>query len=252
MTHKNRELEDVVKKLSHSYLFPYSPAHMEEIATPNMNGKKDVTSLKNKLRFIKKLSKCYEYFPSQGKTIIKREDPKECYKRVTDQYHKNKNIECMEAELLQKFKDTDPEGSISSRVSNKGDSVLLEKKFDEELSNFLLHDKYLRRFYDDHITETVINNFKNNLNEQNHGIKERVLELAFNYLEYIRYKPEKIQKSRSRMHDCTHAIYATKSDFFVSDDKRFLAKIRAVYKYFSIETKVLNIDDFISTFIKKA
>jgi len=79
------------------------------------------------------------------------------------------------------------------------------------------------------------------------SVIERAIEIAMNFLEEIRYRPEHIKKSRSRIHDVTHSIYATGCEFLVTHDKRFHHKVKAVYRYFDIPTKVLTLDEFIAT-----
>ena len=55
-----------------------------------------------------------------------------------------------------------------------------------------------------------------------------VLEHSFNYianwLEMIGYYRESEDKSRSRLHDVSHIIYASYSDLFVSNDKKLIKK----------------------------
>jgi len=80
---------------------------------------------------------------------------------------------------------------------------------------------------------------------RSHQLLERTVEMAFNFLEEIRYRPEKVAKSRSRIHDVTHAIYAASADYLVSHDDKFLLKAKVVYSYFGIKTKVVSLDDFI-------
>jgi len=76
-------------------------------------------------------------------------------------------------------------------------------------------------------------------------VLEHVFEILMNYLEEIRFRPEDVKKSRSRMHDVTHAIYATKADIFVTGDDRFYHKVRVAYNFLGVPTKVLFLDDFL-------
>ncbi|EKP0259063.1 hypothetical protein JFQ93_000260 [Aeromonas sobria] len=79
-----------------------------------------------------------------------------------------------------------------------------------------------------------------------HDILERILELIFFFLEKIRYKPEPIENYRSRIHDVSHAIYASKCKYFISSDKRFIAKCKAAYDFLNIKTQVFLYSEFSS------
>lgn len=48
------------------------------------------------------------------------------------------------------------------------------------------------------------------------------------------------------MHDVTHCIYATGCDQFVTHDKRLNDKVRAVYRYFGVPTRVLTLEEFVA------
>lgn len=250
MENRNPALKKLVYALKKDFIFPYSPAHMEEMAVPNMRSGNDKVKLKNKLRFIEDLSKKYEFFPSSGtgKTLLKREKPKACYERVITYYRLNDFIEENEEQMLKDYKLRDPNGDLSSSASNKGVDILFNDIYDNELIGRMLSDEGLSNEYGRKLNSDDIKSLKSNFYEKPHGVKERVLELVFNYLEYIRYKPEKVKKSRSRMHDCTHAIYASNANAFVSDDAKFLSKVKAVYNYLSIETEVLSTSEFLETF----
>jgi hypothetical protein len=68
---------------------------------------------------------------------------------------------------------------------------------------------------------------------------EHVFEVIFNYFEEIRYKPDAAKKSRSRMHDVSHAIYAAHSDYFVTNDGNFASKALVAYTYLGVPTQVV-------------
>ena len=80
---------------------------------------------------------------------------------------------------------------------------------------------------------------------KSHAVLEHVFEILMNYLEEVRFRPEEVKKSRSRMHDVTHAIYATKAEIFVTGDDRFYHKIKVAYHYLNVLTKILSLEEFI-------
>ncbi|MFW0884362.1 hypothetical protein ACMCNP_04835 [Candidatus Acidulodesulfobacterium sp. H_13] len=65
----------------------------------------------------------------------------------------------------------------------------------------------------------------------------------FDFIESIGYKTDGIKKYRSMMHDVTHAIYGTKSDIFITNDKKFKLRLEAIYIYIEVPTKVFLLRD---------
>ncbi len=255
MKKTNIHLNSTIRKLHSKCTFPYSPAHIEEIATPMMHGKTTIETTNARLAYIKELSKKNEIFPSphitiKGKMSMIKESPSECYKRVTDQYERNPKLEEDERKLLEEYKARDPDGAIAIEVSNYGDSVLSRPEFDQSLREKVISDYGMIHFLGRRLSNTDFDHLKENLLTYDHEIVERVIELTLNHLEFIRYKPESIKKHRSRMHDSTHAIYATYADNFVTSDERFMHKLRAVYHYFSIKVNVYHQDEFIRIYNK--
>lgn len=229
--------------------FPYSPAHLEEIAVPIMKEQKTGNALEavialgnSKINNLSVMTKNLELAPREGlSTIFKRELPIDCLRRVITYYNWNDKVERQEEQFLQKCKDSDPFGDIANKISNFPTSFLCDTEFGEKLDTKLRSDLMC-------ITEAnkvKITSFKWPFIGRSHQLLERTLELSFDFLEEIRFKPEKVSKSRSRMHDVTHAIYATSADYLISNDDRFIAKTKAVYNYFKIKTKVISLDEFI-------
>ncbi|MED5597205.1 hypothetical protein [Janthinobacterium sp. P210006] len=230
--------------------FPYSPAHLEEIAVPIMQNHKDKKPLDSvltlgseKLNSLSELTNNLALAPQREKcTTFIRENPIECIKRVMINYDLNENIEIMEEAFLQKCKDLDPTGKIANRISNLPINFLNETHYGKDLE-LKLHFDLLAAIS---ARKARVTEFRWPYISTSHQLLERTLEMAFNFLEEIRYKPEKVSKSRSRMHDVTHAIYAASTDYLVSGDDRFLSKTKVVYKYFGIETNVISLDEFLN------
>lgn len=57
-------------------------------------------------------------------------------------------------------------------------------------------------------------------------------------------KDKKLRKTNSGIYDVTHAIYGTYCDYFVTLDKRFLKRIKAIYYYLGIKTKCVTWEEF--------
>jgi hypothetical protein len=229
--------------------FPYSPAHLEEIAVPIMKCHKDQAPLDSvlklgseKLHSLSKLTANLALRPQNEKrTIFIRENPIDCLKRVITYYDLNEDVERNEEAFLRKCKESDPTGERANRISNLPTNFLRETDFGKDLE--------LRFYFDPSAAiaarKAKVTEFRWPYIARSHQLLERTLEMAFNFLEEIRYKPEKVSKSRSRIHDVSHAIYAASADYFVSRDEKLILKTQVVYNYFGIKTRVIHLDDFI-------
>ena len=94
--------------------------------------------------------------------------------------------------------------------------------------------------------KSIYNNEKYNNIKYSHSRIEQVITTLLSVLEKIGYQSEGRNKSRSMMHDNTHAIYATKADYFIINDNRYRKKVKAIYNFLEIPTIVLNIEEFLS------
>lgn len=71
---------------------------------------------------------------------------------------------------------------------------------------------------------------------------ERLIELLFQFLYKINYFKEKNKKSstyRSKVFDVTHCIFATQMDYFVTADKRLFYKMKVIFDFLDIKTKLI-------------
>ena len=78
--------------------------------------------------------------------------------------------------------------------------------------------------------------------------KEVIIGKILNCMEEAGYNQEEKNHSASltgRMHDVSHDIYASSSNYFVTNDKRLSKKVIATYMRLDIPTKILNIDEFV-------
>lgn len=243
----NPELEAKVKSLSDRHIFPYSPAHLEEVATALMQPKflkldDPKRFFSRKLDSISEISGNRELYPSDdGPITMKAEYPIKCLGRVLRYYDSNPGIEANEARMLEIYKAADTDGGVANRMSNLPVDFLLNTEHGEKLHQRLHSDlDFLVRCrthcVDDLTWPSISKHFP---------VLERALELSLNFLENVRYRPEQVVKSRSRMHDVTHCIYASNCEQFVTQDKRLYDKVRAVYLYFGIPTRVLTLQEFL-------
>lgn len=70
------------------------------------------------------------------------------------------------------------------------------------------------------------------------------ISFLFDILEVVGYYPERKTGFRSRMHDVTHAIYASQADYFIIEDKKFKKKCESVFHFLRIPTRILSYSEF--------
>lgn len=89
---------------------------------------------------------------------------------------------------------------------------------------------------------------KNNALADSHHKKEGVITVILNLMEKAGYWQEDknhVATLIGRMHDVTHAIYATGAKHFVTNDFRFAKKVTATYLFLGIPTRVMSTKQFI-------
>lgn len=242
------DLHRKIEQLRLDYKVPYSPAHIEEVATALMQPKPDASSFLDALKLshrrlqsISEITSNVELLPNDsGPTLERIESPWECFIRVIKHYDVNQVIESREEIMLAAFKATDANGELANRNSNLPNDFLSDPKHESDIKLKLYFDVPLALA----ARKVGVSEIKWPEISRSHALTERTLELVMNHLEEIRYRPEKVSKSRSRMHDVTHAIYAASTDYLVSNDPRFLEKARVAYQYLGIKTKVLSLERF--------
>jgi len=243
------DLQAKVEALSDRYKFPYSPAHMEDIASAlaypsTLELIDQLPAVSRKLDNVSRISRNIELFPTDyGPMILKEEHPLECFRRVLLHYDINPIIEENEGQMLASFKDGDPDGKVANRVSNLPDDFLLDSDHGRLLELKLYSDSNLLITCKVH----AVKSFTWPEISGHFPVLERAIEVAMNFLEEVRYRPESVSKSRSRMHDVTHCIYASGCQQFVTNDKRLYDKVKAVYRYFCVPTRVLTLEEFVAS-----
>ncbi|WET50781.1 hypothetical protein PYS58_06520 [Chryseobacterium indologenes] len=78
---------------------------------------------------------------------------------------------------------------------------------------------------------------------------------AYLLLDLIGFKPDRLPKPTDSLKnirtDVEHAFYASRCDYFVTNDKNLAVKAKVLYKEFAVETQVLMSDQLISEISKK-
>lgn len=256
------EFEDLYNKilsLKKAYIFPYSPGHIEEVATiyrQNTSTKNIDERVGKIINTISHISGNNEILPTPfGKNIIKKEDPKICLKRVIDQYgitlwaeHHDKNLayrinkealaEIEAEEDIIPFIDLREQHGIESKVIG---NITPEDIFKQE--NVI-------SFFKSNVPNFDLVNLMGSTWKEIEGNGEKIaiiIERLMKGLYKIGYKSDKKKKYRSSMHDITHAIYATDCDYFVTNDIKtgYLDRVKAIYHFLQIPTQVISMEDFL-------
>jgi len=220
---------------------------MEEIATglaqaSSGDAEDRLVSVSRKLNSVSRISRDVELFPADsGPMVLKVEPPLDCFRRVVMHYDRNPIVEANEEQMLASFKDGDPQGKRANTMSNLPEDFLIDSDYGEDLRMKLHFDHDLPFRCKVH----GVKGFTWPEISRHYPVLERTIELAMNFLEDVRYRPEQVAKSRSRMHDVTHCIYATGCQQFITNDKRLYDKVRAVYRYFGVPTRVLMLEEFL-------
>lgn len=251
--HDNKEpkIRLHIDKLKGAYRFCYSPAHLEDIGSSLMwyrgrnkaEAKRIAKQTINKAITISKITGDLEIFPGTGSEPAKfiREFPTRCLDRVLKHADRNYFLDPREREMLESFKAQDPKGETSNVMANMPVDFLSRPEYEKPLleklkSSLSLAEKCARAGITNYMWESI---------SKSQEVMEHVFEVVFNHLEEIRYKPDAVKKSRSRMHDVSHAIYAAHADYFVTNDGGCASKARVVYSYLGVPTEVVNYLHFI-------
>lgn len=75
--------------------------------------------------------------------------------------------------------------------------------------------------------------------------RHNVVNILLKVLERAGYYADPFDKLRSHLHDVSHAIYAAAADVFVTGDERYAKRVRAVYHFLGLKTRVVLTGDFI-------
>jgi hypothetical protein len=84
---------------------------------------------------------------------------------------------------------------------------------------------------------------------KSHHQKEIIITLILNVMEKAGYNQEEKNHEATltgRMHDISHAIYASRAKYFVTNDIRFSKKVIATYMKLKISTRVITTEEFLT------
>lgn len=225
-----------LKKINSEYQFVYSPAHLEELA--NSIRQKDFkydSNIEKDLKYLSDLTNNVEFLPNfQEGIIIGSECPNRPLERVIKDFDGTILSEQMEQDFLENRELIREELSLKIKGSNII-GILMSSKAEKLLEKEMWYIDY-KNFSE----KTLFwEKYKNN-----HNFLFTSLPYIVNVVELLDNNPEPSRKYRSHLHDTTHMIYATKSDIFVTNDSRLNNKVKEIFNFLGVETKVLNHEEF--------
>lgn len=240
----------------------YSPAHIEEIAVSLKRHNYPLEKTKEKLDFLSSLTNNIELLPFMRNDVrvienlglyLCEEHPENCYERVVAKYENNDLAEQMEEEFLTEASEKNVYGNDPIIMNDTAPEIVLsEPIYDLSIKENLFMTLLSTKIYSkDQIRELMgfspeLTGFRFALIKTDFSVIETAMQIVFNQLELIRYRPEKQKKYRSRLHDVSHAIYAAYCDYFITEDSKLSYKAKATYAYLKIDTVVTDINGLTS------
>ncbi|WP_079882874.1 hypothetical protein [Vibrio parahaemolyticus] len=242
---RTNEFEDLSRKFSDikdSKVIHFSPAHLEEIAVSAIRDKVSNDIVSAELNFLTEIAKNNALRPVTRKKLAKySEYPIDCYKRVLQGYKGNDLAEAIDKQVIDDAHDN-PAGQPREQNNVEPEEVLNKFVVKEMLAFSLFRQNYIKREQMVDVFSWSFDDIKNDFD-----IFEAYTNLASNYMEKIGYNREKRKKSRSRLHDVSHIIYAAYTDVFVCGDKKLRNKAKAIYSSLNIRTQVMSVDEFVAS-----
>lgn len=243
------------------YIFPYSPAHLEDLAISSAvaGGKATEEMITRDLENISKISANQELLPSGGnlseedfekikslgdvsKKImdimqknfysigtpvmknlreLRNENPSECYKRVIDFYDRN----LIEVNPTQhSVCSSIKELSNCSKEERRREIELIKKEIYSILENNRMQFVQENLFF---VLEILFEHYINRLDRIRHWEGKEDINV------------EKKNRFIARTHDITHIIYASYCRYLITEDKVLHQKAKELFELFDLKTKVI-------------
>lgn len=222
--------------------FLFSPAHLEEIAVSQKRDGVGENIVDRDIDFLTDLCERNSIRPvSRERVELFTEFPRECYARVVDMYDRNDIAESMEKGF---FSDVNEKFENNSKKINNLDPVSI---FNETITNreMLLFSLRQAGLISQSEALECLQSWSFKTLNSKFAVREYMCNWLANWLEIIGYYREAESKSRSRMHDVSHIIYASYADVLVSNDAKLLKKTAAIYSILEMSTKVLKLDQYL-------
>lgn len=225
----------------------YSPAHIEELAVPVQRSALPEKIVMEEMRALSQLTKNFEILPNSRKGLreihsegrfgafIYKENPRQCYKRVTKDYELLNNI----AESGQKSFSTNANQEANGRVPGTVNRYNPQQILQQDTVKRSILSEYSGIFHKPFVDVFDPKNCIELL-KSNHDAVQAMIESVIKCLIRERYYPDPVKKYRSEMHDISHAVYASYFDLYVIEDEKSREKCKAAYEFLGVRTKVLS------------
>jgi len=245
-------------------IFPYSPAHMEEVAVVFRSQLEPLAArqvVADQIDLVAGLSDCWVILPglgNAGPSRVLQEHPSICMKRVLDNYdgtlsaEENERFQMSwkterafnrvqeEFEVptragtgLELFPEKRERLGIDCGITNLAPEQVFQhpgilKALEEKLWNYNWTPKTMPRG-----DELMIS----------HCTRQNVVNLMFRLLDQVNYSADGFGKYRSHLHDVSHAIYAAEAATLVTGDRRYARRVSAVYHQLGIDTRIVQTEE---------
>lgn len=235
------ELTAAVNRAVRDQLIVFSPAHLEDIAVSEKRAKGGASFVKDEIEFLAEIACKNALRPIDGyQVVLYHESPQDCYERVVKMYEENDLAEQISDDVIADSHDW-PAGNPKT-MNNIDPADVLRHITHREIIVWAL--AAAKKIEGDEMMKAVFWKFDDLKNR--FRVFEAYVELAANRLEKIGYYREARDKSRARLHDVSHIIYAAYCDTFVTADKRLAKKAQAIYSLLNVSTQVLLPQEFVS------
>lgn len=238
----------------------YSPAHIEEIYKALVEQRSVYQKIANQLLYkISNYTNDIEFLPSSSGVTVKKENPFTCYKRVSELdttkrvYSDSKKRFISDKSNYKKMQENNKNSKYISNIPydqiwkqdtinntlneiNKNIKIVIEQN-NQSMDTFTASLKGwdYRLPEDFKFREGSYSYLQNTQYELTYTIE--ILFRILNHNGY--YRDQKEKTSISGTHDVSHAIYATKANWFITTDERFANRCKAVYYYLGVPTEVI-------------
>ena len=238
------KVQEIIKKFN-DYLIVFSPAHIEEIAVSEMRDNQSKEIIDKELDFIYQLAQTNALRPiTREECSLYEETPFDCYERVIKYYNRNDLAEELEQRVMQ-FAHNFPISAPKYMNNIKPEEVLMRYTYKELIIKGLLNNGLLDKINAEEALRWTFSDIENKF-----YIYEAYVSTAAYFLEQLGFFREKVKKSRSRLHDVSHTIYAGYCDTFITNDKKLFMKTKAIYSLLNMKTEVIYLDDLLQTYNK--
>lgn len=229
----NANITEAVAKFHESgSVFPYSPAHIEEIAGAHHTGSGAPVS--EQLAHLSRLSGNWALMPTDGASAAFRiEDINACFARVYDNGGKEETDFAIEVERSGIAQYTTPEANaeltrLRERLEAKNASEIFQSPEVFHLLEQLAREKNFR------------------IKVATFGEREATIAVLFDVLNRVGFRKEHNDKRiGNRVHDVSHAIYASYTDVFVTNDRKLRHSVEAIFPFCNINVEILSMDQFV-------